>query len=337
MSGHGLLCDYLNGRCFPFVGMYCPRITPLSTKLSQIDMTSLSIRNVAVLGAGGSLGPTVLEFLDHHFVVTIITRESSTSTFPSKFKTHVVPDDYATAQLLPAFTGQDAVVSLVSPWACQIQKHIIDVAVKAGVKRFIPAEFGYDTTNANAVALLPALQIRVDIVEYLRTQERNGLTWTALITGPFFDWGLANGFTGFDLPNHKAMIYDDGDQHFSTSTVPLIANAVAKILLQPDATLNRYVYISSFTTTQNKILAMLEKYSSVQWEVARVSSKAKIEEAREAFKNGEEVAAASRLLILAVQYTAGNGSDFTGRDSNEDLGLPRENMDDIVKRALEAK
>lgn len=300
-------------------------------------MASLSIHNVAVLGAGGSLGPTVLDFIDHHFVITIITRKSSTSTFPSKFKTHVVPDDYATPELLQALTGQDAVVSLVSPWACQIQKHIIEVAVKAGVKRFIPAEFGYDSGNANAIAILPALQIRVDIVEYLRTQERNGLTWTALITGPFFDWSLANGFAGFDIPNHKAMIYDEGDQPFSTSTVPLVASAVAKTLLKPDATLNRYIYVSSFTTTQNEILAMLEKYSGFEWEVARVRSNAKIEEARKAFKNEKDVAAASRLLVLAVQYTAGNGSDFTGRDSNEDLELPKENMDEVLKRVLEAK
>jgi hypothetical protein len=32
----------------------------------------------------------------------------------------------------------------------------------------------------------------------------------------------------------------------------------------------------------------------------------------------------------------GTGSDFSGRDSNEILGLPKENMDDIVKDFVEA-
>ncbi len=304
---------------------------------SSSAMASQPIHNVIVLGAGGSLGPTVLDSLDPHFVVSIVARKSSKSTFPSKYKLYVVEDDYPSAELLHAFQGQDAVVSLVSPFVCQIQKHIIDAAVEAGVKRFIPAEFGYDTTNANAISLLPALQIRVDIVNHLKAQESKGLSWTAFITGPFFDWGLANGFSGFDLPNRKAMIYDNGDQPFSACTTALIGSAVAKSLLQQEATQNRYIYISSFTTTQNEILAMLEKYSGQPWEKSTVSSKAKIEEARDAFRNGGDIYAASRLLILAVQYTPGNGSDFTGRDSNAALGLPKESIDEVVKRALQVE
>jgi hypothetical protein len=163
---------------------------------SSTDMTSQSIHNVVVLGAGGSLGTTILDALAPHFAVTIVTRKSSTSTFPSKFKLHIVADDYPTAELLQAFKGQDAVVSLITPWACQVQQQIIDVAVEACVKRFIPAEFGYDTTNANAITILPGLQIRADIVKHLKAQEDSGLTWTAIITGGFFDWGLSNGFTG---------------------------------------------------------------------------------------------------------------------------------------------
>jgi hypothetical protein len=299
-------------------------------------MTSQSIHNVVILGAGGSLGPAVLEALDPHFAVAIATRKSSTSTFPSKFKLHIVAGDYPAAELLQAFGGQDVVVSLISPWACQVQQHILGVAVKAGVKRFIPTDFGYDTTNANAITLLPALQIKADIYQYLKSQECNGLAWTAIITGGFFDWGLANGFTGFDLPNYKARIYDDGNLPFSTSTVTLIGSAVAKILLEPEATQNRHIYISSFTTTQNEMLAVLEKYSTGSWEITRVSSKAKIEEAREMLRSGDDIAAALRLLILAVQHTAGNGSDFSGRDSNEALALPKENMDDIVQGLLKA-
>jgi hypothetical protein len=83
-------------------------------------MTSQSIHNVAILGAGGSLGPSVLDAFNPHFAVAIVTRKSSTSTFPSKFKLHIVADDYPTAELLLAFRGQDAVVSLITPRACQV-------------------------------------------------------------------------------------------------------------------------------------------------------------------------------------------------------------------------
>jgi hypothetical protein len=41
--------------------------------------------------------------------------------------------------------GIDAVVSLVGAAALTQQKGAIDAAVEAGVKRFIPSEFGCDT------------------------------------------------------------------------------------------------------------------------------------------------------------------------------------------------
>lgn len=61
-----------------------------------------------------------------------------------------------------------------------------------------------------------------------------------------------------------------------------------------------------------------------------------MEEANEVFKNGGDFAEAFKLLIMAVQYTVGNGSDFSGRDSNETLGLLKEDLDDVVQRVLKA-
>lgn len=297
---------------------------------------SLAIKNVMVLGAGGNLGPAVLQALDGLFTVSILSRTSSSSTFPSKFKIHTIADSYPTEALLNIFKGQDAIVSCMSPWVTELQKRVIAAAVEAGVKHFIPAEFGNDTTNANGAAILPPLQIRADIVSYLKEQEQSGLSWTAIVTGSFFDWGLANGFLGFDVVQRKAMIYDDGNQPFSTSTVKLIGETVAKVLSKPELTRNRYVYVSSFTTTQNKIVAALEKVSGMPWDVTRVSSKDKIQEAREDLSSGKDPVAASRLLILAVQYTPGNGNDFTGKDLNDSLELQKEDMEEVMKRVMQS-
>ena len=290
-----------------------------------------TIQNVIVLGAGGSIGPAILRALEPHFVVSIVSRKSSTSVFPTNFKTYIVGDNYPSEELLQAFKGQDAVVSCISPWATDMQRHIIDVAVKARVKRFIPGEFGGDTTNAKAIAIIPPLQIRADIVEHLRAQESHGLTWTAIISGQIFDCGLANGFLGFDLVNHKAMIFDNGDQHFSVSTLPLIGAAVAKTLLMANRTRNKYIYASSFTTTQNEILRTLKSVQGVPWEIETVQSEVKIREAQETLNGGGDAVAAFRLLILASSYGQGYGNDFRGKDSNRELDLPVENMEDVVR------
>lgn len=219
----------------------------------------------------------------------------------------------------------------MSPWATNTQQNIIDIAVQAKVKRFIPGEFGGHSSNTKAIAILPPLQIRADIVEHLKAQESSGFSWTAIITGQFFDWGLANGFLGFDLVKHEAMIFDEGDCPFSVCTLPLIGAAVANALMKPEATANKYVYVSSFTTTQNEILAALENVQGVPWEVQKIQSKSKVHEAQETLKAGGDAVAAFRLLILALSYTSGYGNDFRGKEWNETLDLPKEDMKGVIK------
>ena len=111
--------------------------------------TNTALTNVLLIGAGGNLGPTTLDALtsDSRFIVSILTRTSSRSIFPSHLTIRRVSDDYPEFQLLSAFKGQDAIVVAISRASAHKQKDFIDAAVKAGVKRFVPSEFGGDTAN----------------------------------------------------------------------------------------------------------------------------------------------------------------------------------------------
>ena len=152
--------------------------------------TKTTLTNVLLIGAGGNLGPTILDALtsDSRFTVSILTRTSSKSTFPSHFTIHRVSDDYPESQLLSAFKGQDAIVVAISRASAHKQKNFIDAAVKAGVKRFVPSEFGGDTANQKALAVLPQLYgKKKEVVDYLKGKEKDGLTWSAFVTGPFFE------------------------------------------------------------------------------------------------------------------------------------------------------
>ena len=56
------------------------------------------------------------------------------------------------------------------------------------MKRFVPSEFGSNTLNEKAVAVLSQLfKGKLGTVEYLKEKEKDGLTWTAFVTGPFFE------------------------------------------------------------------------------------------------------------------------------------------------------
>jgi hypothetical protein len=70
------------------------------------------------------------------------------------------------------------------------QKPLIDAAVEAGVKRFVPSEFGSNTLEPNALRYLDHSKLHAEAVEHLKSKEGqgNGFSWTAIACGPFFDW-----------------------------------------------------------------------------------------------------------------------------------------------------
>jgi len=149
------------------------------------------------------------------FEITVLTRESSTATFPAGVK--VAKVDYSNFDsLVAALEGQDALVSTVGGQAIAGQRILIDAAVKAGIKRVIPSEFGCDLKNPKARAL-PVFKSKVEIEDYLDDLAVKGvLSYTLVFTGVFLDMGLRNGMF-FNFKDKTAKIYDGGDQLFSTS------------------------------------------------------------------------------------------------------------------------
>lgn len=82
----------------------------------------------------------------------------------------------------------DAVVSLVGHQGIQHERRMIDAAVAAGVKYFIPSEFGHDSSDPTVRSYLPIMVQKNAVMEYLKTKEKDGLSWTMIVTGLWFDW-----------------------------------------------------------------------------------------------------------------------------------------------------
>lgn len=150
-----------------------PRIDPL---------TLLSLQ------ASGSVGSIILNGLiaDPQFAVTVLSRSESKATFPGNVVVH--RSDFSANDLEAAFQGQDAVISAVGASAFNEQKKLVDAAVRAGVKRFIPSEFSVSSQNETVVQLLPLFGQKKELIEYLQTKELDGLSWTGIATSGLFDW-----------------------------------------------------------------------------------------------------------------------------------------------------
>ena len=140
-----------------------------------------------ILKASGNLGKPILEaLLDSAFSVAVLSRESSEATFPSGVQIHKT--DFSESSLLSAFKGQDAVVSAVGASGFLDQKKIIDAAIKARVKRFIPSEFSSNTLSNAVQDLVPVFQGKKAVVDYLKSRDAEGMSWTGIACGLLFDW-----------------------------------------------------------------------------------------------------------------------------------------------------
>lgn len=92
------------------------------------------------------------------------------------------------SELAKALEGQDAVVSTVGANGFQGQKVLINAAIKAGVKRFIPSELSSNTLSAAVRQLVPVFEHKKAVLDYLKEKEYTGLTWTGIAVGALFDW-----------------------------------------------------------------------------------------------------------------------------------------------------
>ena len=154
-------------------------------------MASQQLRKVLVVGAGGTnIGHYIATTLskDSSFELSILSRAGSRSTYPRNAKIITIPNKPTHEDYVLALRGQDAVVSGLGFEGKPTEKALIDAAIEAGVKRFLPSEYGVDNTNPAASGLSPVFKRKADVIEYLKSKEGSGLSWTAVPTGMWLEW-----------------------------------------------------------------------------------------------------------------------------------------------------
>ena len=283
------------------------------------------------------MGTEIFAALQHAntFNLTILSRKSSKSTFPSNIKVFTVDDGYPLDQLVDAFKGQDALVSSLPGQPYEIHLRMIDAAIEAGVKRFIPSEYGNNTSTA-AGDLVSLYADKAKVLAYLKTKESTGLSWTAVHSGQFFDWGLESGWLDYHLEERRVTIYDSGEKLWSTTNLGTVATAVGKVLLKPDETKNKPMFVASFTVSQLQVLAELEKATGVKWNVQRMTEEEALEKAKRLDEQDDSDALKLRVLMLLYADSTDRGANFE-KDNllcNKLLDLPEENLSEVIARVV---
>lgn len=345
----------------------------------------MSTVNVALIGATGSLGSHILAALlaEQTFTVTVLQRASSTTIISpqqlpppqanndnnNRLRITKVPDDPSLDELTTLFTGQDAVIVCYRPRDAAAQIKFGQASYRSGtVRRFIPADFGScDSNGARERALVPLFERKVEIRASLQgladessssrpypPQQQGGhegggerveFSWTSLVNGHFFDWGLRENFLHFDLAARTAGIIDDGAARSSQATLAQIARATVRVLQRPEETKNKMLFIQSFCVSQNEVLAALERAMGVsgegsneeeekkkKWEVTRYDSEAFIRE-KKALADGGDLQAVEDLVFVlgAIDGNWEGKPDF----AMELLGLEEEDLDEVVQKVVD--
>ncbi|KUI62772.1 Isoflavone reductase [Cytospora mali] len=299
----------------------------------------MSIVNVTLVGATGNLGTPMLDALvgEGSFKVTVLQRASSKSKPAHLDKVSVVtiPDDTPLAELTEKLRGQDAVVVCSRPKNVEEQVKYGEAAAAAGVKRLIPADFGScDSGGDRERELVKLFDRKVQIRESLQrlAAENEGFSWTSLVNGHFFDWGLRADFLHFNLKTRKADIIDDGNQKSSQATLAQIAKATVRILQRPEVTRNRMLFIQSFCVSQNEVLRSLEKAMGVKWETVRYDSEEFIKEKKVLADKGDMDAIEDLVFVLgAIRGNWEEKPDF----AMDLLGLENEDLDEVVQKVVD--
>ena len=306
---------------------------------SRVDMSSLYLLSrTHIKQAAGALGePTLNALVKSSFNVTVLARSTTKGTFPPSVKT-VTIDYEDVASITEALRGQDAVVSTVASEAILAQTAVIDAAVAAGVKRFIPSEFGSDLNNPKVTAL-PVFGHKVVINKYLaeKAAANPKFSYTQVRNGAFLDWGLQYNIF-LDWRNDKPRIFDGGDGKFSTTTLASVARAVAGVLEHPDETKNRAVYVQDIVTTQNKILAIAKEVAPEKtktWELVPTSLEVIKKAADDAVANGQF----SFEVMVEYLYCASMGGVYGAlmeKTDNELLGVAGDKTDADIEAILKS-
>lgn len=287
-----------------------------------------AFKNIAIVGAG-RLGTVVLDKLmsSGQFNVKVLKRMGSKSPINGKVK--VVDVDFASVESLEsALAGQEVVISTVASSALESQIILIDAAVAAGVKRFIPSEYGSDINNSKT-RQLPVFAPNVKVQQHLiAASELSGLTYSMVYSSAFLDYGLAYDFV-LKISDYKPVLIDGGDLPFTVTTIPTVADAIIGVLKHSEETKNRAVYIEDIKVTQNKLFSLAKEVAPEKpWAPTYAKLDEMIAESDARLAEGKVDWQTFKSYLYRATLDPAYGGNFSNTD-NQLLGLHGKTEDDV--------
>ncbi|KAI8957010.1 NAD(P)-binding protein [Daldinia sp. FL1419] len=311
------------------------------------------IKRIAIVGATGTVGSFITEELlklgKHE--ITAITRKSSSAanSIPGGVKVAKVDyDDEST--LVDGLKGQDVlIITMDTRAAPDTQLKLIRAAAAANVPFVLPNEWGCDM--ADEAMGKDILIGNIELSSRKLVEDLGKSSWIGVVTGFWYEYSLGFGKEtyGMEWKTRTWTFFDDGETKMNTSTWPQVGRAVAKLLslpIEPENQgapslsnyKNKFIYVSSFHVSQKDMFASVLRATGTKesdWKIEYEKSNERFLEAQKRLFNGDALAY-PQLLYSRVFRDGCN--DFEGKYGNlinDDLGLPKEDIDEATKVAID--
>ncbi|CAN8098124.1 unnamed protein product [Discula destructiva] len=222
---------------------------------------------VAVAGATGQLGKAIATNLRARNVsVKALIRPNTDPSRTAALRSAGViiaeadMDDAST--LTKELLGATTVVSALNGLSEVIlgsQKTLLDAAVAAKVKRFIPSDYSLDFTKCK-----PGSNRNLDLRREFHTQlDESKIAWTSILNGAFMDM-LAGDMPLINDRLHRVLYWNNKDQPLDFTTIADTAAFTAAVAVDPEPT-PRYLRIAGQTVSAVELAGIASRVRGGQY------------------------------------------------------------------------
>jgi len=240
------------------------------------ETTQPSPQSILVLGAG-ELGLPVLRNLAQVVkrapgsTVSVLLRASTISTQMPEKKAEIDELRSLGIQMVAADLVSDSIDQLAEVFArfdtvigCagmvagrETPMKLATAALKAGVKRYFPWQFGVDFEVIGRGSPQDLFDAQLDVRELLRAQDKT--EWVIISTGMFTSFLFEPVFEVVDFENDAVNALGSLDNSVTLTTPQDIGRLTAEIVFFEPRFRNQIVYLSGDTVTYGQVASILER------------------------------------------------------------------------------
>lgn len=187
---------------------------------------------------------------------TSITFEKSNGHHHHPTEVSHVQTSFSLSELVSNLSGKDAVVCCFEGSDLLLTSSIIDGAVKAGIKLFVPSEYGLDSSNSGIRELLPPYQTRFEALQKL---QQSGMKWKAVYSGILLEDAInPDGVLGVDALWASVVVFPGSEKTpIPISTYQDIAKTITHLVANEDQ--DRTLYCCAFKVTLDELVEVTER------------------------------------------------------------------------------